>query len=684
MARNAVESTPLTAGPPAAGNNRQRFFEEQARKYPVPPEWSKGPVPDRRRWVTDSIFLALFVGCLLLMGLNTLWAFAKSTEGGFNRVRDSSGNVCGAGKAKAYPFLYLQTFAAPYRSVCVRKCPSFDYGKVNPAGLRGKNGAAKRAAKPVAFEEFSKKHAGRSHTYERVLGEREAFEFPKFWANGRFSAEQWEAYLQGYAVDCLPNEQFAGCRHGGGFSVYDSYAAARKVCVPLSPKAALLFNRVAASYRLGLAEDVRLAFPLFVRVAVFAVLLSLALFALAYALPRHSSAALVGLALLGLLGVVAMVAQGLFGHGALNDAFNPLRVKYLQFWLDNRLCALAAAAAALLAAALLAFYAVQHRRYLPLSSHTARLTARQTLRSGLLLGLTAAILLAQVGAFLAGAVTIGKLCATGRELAPAGAPLTTYASPAHLKLMIAVHVLGVYWALAVLEGLRDFVIAAITVDFYFSAPINPLHVLCHTLGHHVGSLALFALLLPLRLLRRWACGLHALAGAATRGRAGPQAVTQRGYESFVAALSRRFTVVTYLGAVGFWRATRTHHALAELFAAQTGELLAVGDLARLSARLAATLLAVLFGYAGYKRSIALQQNVDSLWVLWLGAGCLGYFAGSALHALFAQTHDAALACYLVQLELNRQGYNLQAGPRELQDALAESAARAKGDYRAMP
>lgn len=685
MATLVAESAPLTAPPPGSRNERQRFFEGLARKYPVPPEWAKGPVHDRRRRVTDSIFFALFAVCLLLMGLNLLWAFSKSSDSGFKKVRDSSGNVCGVGAAKNHPFLYLQSHSEPYRSVCVRKCPSFDYTKINPAGLSAKNGSkksGKAAGRPVYFEEFSKKYAGRSHTHEEVLNEREAFEFPRYWANNRFTEQQWLTYLQSFTVECLPNQHFASCAHSSDFSVHDSYAAVRNVCVPLSPKAALLFNKVAARYRLGLAEDLRLLLPLLVRVAVFAFLLSLVFFAAVYGLPRMATAGLVAVAVASLLGVTLLVFQGLYGHGALNNIYNPLRVKYLQFWIDNRFCTMIIGVAALLAAVLLALYAVKHRRFLPLTSHMARLTVRQTLRNGLLVGLTAGILLAELGVFLLSAVTLARLCTTGKEVAPANAPLTIYTCPFYLKLMAALQVLGTYWLLAVLEGLRDFVVGAVTVDFYFGAAISPLHVLCHTVGHHIGSLALLAMLAPLRLVRRWICGFAALAGLAARPRGGVwQGEGSRLCENFVCAASRRSMIIVYLGSVGFWRATRTVHALAETFSSYAGILLRVGDLAGLSARITATLLSVFFSYYGYKGSIALQQNVDSLWVLWLGAGCLGYFVGSALHALFAQTHEAVFVCHVVQLELNRQGYNFQAGPRELQDALAEHNARAKGNYR---
>ena len=46
------------------------------------------------------------------------------------KIYDSSGNVCGEGKALDFPVLYLQTFSKPYKSVCVWECPKFDYNAI--------------------------------------------------------------------------------------------------------------------------------------------------------------------------------------------------------------------------------------------------------------------------------------------------------------------------------------------------------------------------------------------------------------------------------------------------------------------------------------------------------------------------------------------------------------------------
>lgn len=43
---------------------------------------------------------------------------------------DSEGNICGVGKLEEYPKLYLRNFVFPLNSVCVKKCPSFDYNQL--------------------------------------------------------------------------------------------------------------------------------------------------------------------------------------------------------------------------------------------------------------------------------------------------------------------------------------------------------------------------------------------------------------------------------------------------------------------------------------------------------------------------------------------------------------------------
>lgn len=93
----------------------------------MPVEWRFGPIKDVHRRVTDKTCLLFFILYLISMIITGAWGLSRASNVPFYKVYDSSRNVCGEGRAKDFPLLYMQTFSKPYRSVCVRACPSFDY-----------------------------------------------------------------------------------------------------------------------------------------------------------------------------------------------------------------------------------------------------------------------------------------------------------------------------------------------------------------------------------------------------------------------------------------------------------------------------------------------------------------------------------------------------------------------------
>jgi len=60
----------------------------------------------------------------------SVWGVMNSNDDDITKIYDSSGNACGFGKTTDYPILFLQTFSKPYKSVCVKKCPKFDYNAI--------------------------------------------------------------------------------------------------------------------------------------------------------------------------------------------------------------------------------------------------------------------------------------------------------------------------------------------------------------------------------------------------------------------------------------------------------------------------------------------------------------------------------------------------------------------------
>ena len=110
-------------------NARQERLRDLKEKYNIPLKWAE-KLPVKERGMTDCLCLILFLLVCLTMIATTVYILVNSDPERLTRIYDSSGNDCGTGDVKDYPFLYMQTFKKPYRSVCVKECPRFDYNEI--------------------------------------------------------------------------------------------------------------------------------------------------------------------------------------------------------------------------------------------------------------------------------------------------------------------------------------------------------------------------------------------------------------------------------------------------------------------------------------------------------------------------------------------------------------------------
>ena len=110
--------------------DRERYIQELQDRYAPDDLWTDGPVHNRYRRVTDKFCCFVFLLYMLLMVIIGIWALTRSKHSNLHKVYDSSGNVCGRGDTSAYPYLYMQNFRPPYRSVCVKSCPHFNYNAI--------------------------------------------------------------------------------------------------------------------------------------------------------------------------------------------------------------------------------------------------------------------------------------------------------------------------------------------------------------------------------------------------------------------------------------------------------------------------------------------------------------------------------------------------------------------------
>jgi choline transporter-like protein 2/4/5 len=107
--------------------------------------------PSTKGGMTDIIccliFLLYIAGMVALVVLN----MANSKVSSMKHQLDSDGKACGfdAGREDK-PYLLMFSFSAPFKSVCVKECPVFDYNQIK-YNSDGKNSSK---IEPLYFTRF--------------------------------------------------------------------------------------------------------------------------------------------------------------------------------------------------------------------------------------------------------------------------------------------------------------------------------------------------------------------------------------------------------------------------------------------------------------------------------------------------------------------------------------------------
>lgn len=101
---------------------------------------------------TDIFCMIIFILYLVGMIGLVVFLYPKAHVGEMRSMLDSAGNKCGADKGfEDYKNLYMFKFTPPFRSVCVKECPKFDFNQIK----FNSTGTATEAIEPVYFSNFS-------------------------------------------------------------------------------------------------------------------------------------------------------------------------------------------------------------------------------------------------------------------------------------------------------------------------------------------------------------------------------------------------------------------------------------------------------------------------------------------------------------------------------------------------
>jgi hypothetical protein len=659
------------------GGWRQDMIDNLEVEYRVPEDWQKGPVQNRYRHTTDKICLVIFMLYLLTMIVTMIYALAKSSHDDLSKIYDSSGNPCGFDSVKDYPLLYLQTFSKPYKSICVKTCPVFDYNEIKYKTAGGVDKAEDYPGE-LYFSKFSSNFSGASHTKNPDMSYEEAFSYNEGFVNNYFTETQWENYLKKYKMECLPNKQFADCKYlKGKFYIYDSYPLLNTVCVPLSPKPALLFNRVSSKFDHGLIGDMTDAVGLFGWCTLIALGLSL-VFLLLICLCTSLITWVMVVALAAVfISFGIFVILNIFYTGPLNSALNAVRVKYLAFMMEYKYYLLTLAIVSILIG-LVVFYLIwKFRKYISTSIPIFSLASKTSLKNILLIILSVVVIAVQIGVFFLELYILLRIYTSGKEIHDPenGNPFVSYEMPVHSKIFVVIHFFGMYWIIVTLNNFNDFVCSAVTVNHYFKTNIANIRIFCHSLGHNIGSIAWSIVLLP-TLLIKLVFGLFDYLLTSDNPN-GCQRFLNKifcpccwCYEKFIDRFSENYFPITYMGSENFFKATTRFYYLSEKYADETSTIMLMGGLFGIFGKL---LIAFTTGYLGfviYNHSIHLQQNIDYIGSMLLICFLIGFLIGSLFINLYSTTYDTIMVCYLLEKNIEEvHNHPVENCPTEIREVL---------------
>ena len=137
-------------------------------------------------------------------------------------------------------------------------------------------------------------------------------------------------------IDCLPNNEFSDCKYkADDFFVYDSYDILNAACVPLSPKAALRFNKISVKFNHGVFGDLMQSWWLYAYCSAISLVLGFVFLVLLCVCAKLLTWFIFIALSTTLMSIGAMLFVHLYSKGPLNNSINAMRIKYLSFLTNN-------------------------------------------------------------------------------------------------------------------------------------------------------------------------------------------------------------------------------------------------------------------------------------------------------------------------------------------------------------
>ena len=343
-----------------------------------------------------------------------------------------------------------------------------------------------------------------------------------------------------------------------------------KFCAPVSPKPALQFSNLNAHILNGSLGDIQTAAPLLLYSALIAFGLSLVFFILLTCCTRPITYLLMlGVGLLLIL-MGSLVFAYRFNYGKSFTKFDPYVYKYQKYFREHSTLTIIIASLLILIGLLELLIVCKYRSEIGAAIPMISIATKSSLRNVLLLFISVVILVLQFCIIIGEAYIFLRIYVLGnpsRDKAN-GYPLVLYETTFWSKLLFIVHGILVYWLLVVLNNFNDYVCSSVTVNYYWTSKIENIRILCHALGHNIGSLAWTFVFLPIAILKVCFGWLDYLTSSSEPNCI--QSTTRKIlcpffylYERLVDVISESSLAIVYLGSEDFWPANKRYYYLAE-------------------------------------------------------------------------------------------------------------------------
>jgi hypothetical protein len=649
---------------PVTFEHRRSLLDDPFTGDRLPERLGNGPVERKR--MTDTICMFICLGFLVLfIVLAIIYGFWNNYHL-ISKPMDSDARICGEDDpVKDHKYLLLFKFERNYRSVCVRRCPVFDYNQIkyNPTGTNISS------IEPLFYENYTRVvKRPYAFGYGSSDSRNSNFDYDPDFASGYFTEQDFNNYRANYKLDCVPNTDITDCKHApaNGINFYDSRPYTLNICFPLSPKIMRhlqLFGDISAGFYADIAAAKWLIF--------LSMLLALALALLFLFLTSFFISWLIWV-MIGVFVLMALfigimcwiVAFGDYSSMLSARNYSPYLVKKYDQLHEEKWQMILTGLILFILAAVVILFAVFNFKSIRQASSILKYTVTVIAKNFHLVVLAIFCFILQVFTIflclwmLVGIYTSGELVRDS----VVGEPIPRFNLGFFRWVFGIFTVICTYWFVCFINNFADFVAAATTVNFYFARRNAFMGALGHACRYHLGSIALASLIMaPLSLLQLLFGWLFDLLTAT--GNEGEENAAQKiaskvcicivyPYRRWVLRATEAAYGMVHLGSADFWVSSKETYYLFLAYTHKVGKLDLVLNLYKMVVVLTIGLLNALIFY-GILNINYFVREISNPFIPVVAIFFISMLIALLFMNIYTTVTEAVVMCYLIETDTGR-------------------------------